>query len=95
MKDDPEQHFYELKNALDEYKNEFDNNVIITQSINNALKKIDLIVEEIKSELPKEEYDKEEELLNRNSQKDTRIIVGQFLMMLIVGNVFNISVLEV
>lgn len=70
--DDPEQHFYELKNALDEYKNEFDNNVIITQSINNALKKIDLIVEEIKSELPKEEYDKEEELLNRNSQKDTK-----------------------
>ena len=72
MKDDPEQHFYELKNALDEYKNEFENNVIITQSINNALEKIDLIVEEIKSELPKEEYDKEEELLNRNSQKDTK-----------------------
>ena len=72
--DEPELYFDKLKDALEEYKSEFENNEVIAETIDNALKKIDLIVEELKSELPEDEYDKEEEFLNRNRQEDAKNI---------------------
>lgn len=72
--DEPELYFDKLKDALEEYKSEFENNEMIAKTIDNALKKIDLIVEELKSELPEDKYDKEEEFLNRNRQEDAKNI---------------------
>lgn len=69
--DDPEEYFEELKNALKEYKNEFEDDETITEKIDSTLKKIDLIVEELKSDLPDDKKG-EEELFNQNKYEDDK-----------------------
>ena len=71
QKDDPKYYFDKLNNSLEDYKNKFVENETITNKIDNALKKIDSIVEALKSELPVDKKD-EEELFNRNMQEDAR-----------------------
>ncbi|MGZ4976088.1 MAG: nSTAND3 domain-containing NTPase [Methylobacter sp.] len=66
---DPEEYFDELKNALEDYKNEFETDETITEKIDNAFKKIHLTVKELKSESPADKDD-EDELFNRNMQED-------------------------
>lgn len=70
-KDDPEEYFDKLKNTLEEYKNEFEEDETITEKIDYALKKTDSIVEALKSELPEEKKD-EEELFNQNRHEDDK-----------------------
>lgn len=69
--DDPEEYFEELKNALKEYKIEFEEDETITEKIDSTLKKIDLIVEELKSDLPDDKKG-EEELFSQNKYEDDK-----------------------
>jgi hypothetical protein len=69
--DDPEQYFDELKNALEDYKNEFKNDESINDKIDNSVKKIEIIVEELKSVFS-ENIDDEGGIFSRNMQEDTK-----------------------
>ncbi len=53
-KDDPEDHFSELKSALQDYLREFEENEHATKQIDAALAEIDQVIEELRSELPQE-----------------------------------------
>ena len=50
--DDPDDHFGELKNALEEYRGEFEQSEEAVQLIDSALLKIGGIIEDLRSELP-------------------------------------------
>ncbi len=52
--DDPEEYFNELIGALEDYKKAYiDDNIAISQ-INNAIKKIEVVIEELHSDMPQE-----------------------------------------
>jgi hypothetical protein len=70
-KDDPEEYFDNLKEALKNYRNEFEESEITIEKIDISLEEIHKIVEELKSELP-EDKDDEKELFNRNIQEDIK-----------------------
>ncbi|MDZ4657009.1 MAG: hypothetical protein SH868_05450 [Bythopirellula sp.] len=53
-KDDPEDHFSELKSALKDYREEFEENKKAITQIDVALREIDKVIEELQAELPRE-----------------------------------------
>lgn len=53
-KDDPEDHFSELKSALQDYRMEFEKNDGAVEQIDDALAEIERVVEELRSEFPQE-----------------------------------------
>lgn len=75
-KDDPEDHFSTLKNMLQDYRREFEENDGATKQIDEALSEIDRVVEELRSELPQEpdrdEFDSRS--LTGDSPDDSRSI---------------------
>lgn len=68
--DDPEIYFDELKSALLDYGNEFEENERASEQINKALADIDQVIEELRLELP--EKSDEDGFFGRHTQEEAK-----------------------
>jgi len=69
--EDPDTYFEELKNALNDYKEEFEEDEVSCKLIGDAIERIDEVIEELREEYPENNDD---EFYSQNNQKDSTYV---------------------
>lgn len=67
--DEPDVYFEELKSALDDYKQEFEENKTSYQQINNAIEGVDKVIEDLRSEYSQNSSD--DDIFGKKKEQDS------------------------